>query len=208
MDKLTALEHAQWLEKSLTIGAAEAGSELRRLHAENLQLRESLKKANSQAEHFEREWYLRGDRIEVLERELNRGVEGSKDPDPILCAESPSGTAEAVGKVSTGFVSAHGDWRQELILNKKEFLKSGTLVYTGAPCASRGEPIGYIHKDDLEKLLSNNAGNHLTVGLDTRQAWPSGVGESNPYDWLVAVYTGPPKDAVAEFWDAGKRGKK
>lgn len=37
--------------------------------------------------------------------------------------------SEPVGKVATGFVSAHGDWRQELILSKKEFLPPGSLVY-------------------------------------------------------------------------------
>ena len=31
-----------------------------------------LKKANSQAEHFEREWYLRGDEIERLRAKLER----------------------------------------------------------------------------------------------------------------------------------------
>lgn len=34
------------------------------------QFRSALKKANSQAEHFEREWYLRGDEIESLRAEL------------------------------------------------------------------------------------------------------------------------------------------
>ena len=34
---------------------------------ENNRLRECLQKANSQAEHFEREWYLRGDEIERLQ---------------------------------------------------------------------------------------------------------------------------------------------
>jgi hypothetical protein len=33
------------------------------------QLEASLKRANKQFEHFEREWYFRGDRIEQLERE-------------------------------------------------------------------------------------------------------------------------------------------
>ncbi len=37
------------------------------LEQENKRLRECLQKANSQAEHFEREWYLRGDEIERLE---------------------------------------------------------------------------------------------------------------------------------------------
>lgn len=37
------------------------------LEKENKRLRECLQKANSQAEHFEREWYLRGDEIERLE---------------------------------------------------------------------------------------------------------------------------------------------
>lgn len=34
-------------------------------------LRQALTTANKQAEHFEREWYLRGDRIEELERQLS-----------------------------------------------------------------------------------------------------------------------------------------
>lgn len=64
--------------------------------------------------------------------------------------------------------------------------------------------VGYIHKDDLEKLLSDNAGNHLTVGMDTRQAWPTGPGESKPYDWLVAVYTHPAQTVQppsAQSWE-------
>lgn len=40
------------------------------LERENQRLTEALLKANSQAEHFEREWYLRGDEIEHL-RELS-----------------------------------------------------------------------------------------------------------------------------------------
>jgi hypothetical protein len=38
--------------------------------AEAKQLRAALKTANSQAEHFEREWYLRGDELERLRKEL------------------------------------------------------------------------------------------------------------------------------------------
>jgi Rps23 Pro-64 3,4-dihydroxylase Tpa1-like proline 4-hydroxylase len=44
----------------------EAAAELRRQHAEIERLTAALKRANSQAEHFEREWYLRGDEIERL----------------------------------------------------------------------------------------------------------------------------------------------
>ena len=40
------------------------------LERENKRLTEALLKANAQAEHFEREWYLRGDEIERL-RELS-----------------------------------------------------------------------------------------------------------------------------------------
>lgn len=47
-------------------------AELRRLHAENEALRASLKGANSQAEHFEREWYLRGDENEALLADAKR----------------------------------------------------------------------------------------------------------------------------------------
>jgi hypothetical protein len=37
-----ALAHAEWLGKSLTIGAKEAAAELRRLHAVNAELLEAL----------------------------------------------------------------------------------------------------------------------------------------------------------------------
>lgn len=47
-------------------------SELRRLHAEVERLTAALKKANDQTEHFEREWYLRGDEIEQLKAQLSQ----------------------------------------------------------------------------------------------------------------------------------------
>lgn len=59
-----------------------------------------------------------------------------------------------------------------------------------------GEPVGYISQDELNILLSGKAGNHMTVGLDTREAWPKGSNESVPYDWLVALYTAPPTDQI------------
>lgn len=40
-----------------------------------IRLEAALVKANSQAEHFEREWYLRGDRIEELEAALKSYVD-------------------------------------------------------------------------------------------------------------------------------------
>lgn len=43
----------------------QAARELRRLHARVQELETDLKKANAQAEHFEREWYLRGDEMEA-----------------------------------------------------------------------------------------------------------------------------------------------
>ncbi len=42
------------------------------LGAENERLTECLKKANAQAEHFEREWYLRGDEVERLRKDAER----------------------------------------------------------------------------------------------------------------------------------------
>lgn len=41
-----------------------------KLEQENKRLTEAIQKANAQAEHFEREWYLRGDELERL-RELS-----------------------------------------------------------------------------------------------------------------------------------------
>jgi len=46
--------------------------EIPRLNAEIARLRSALKVANNNHEHFEREWYLRGDEIERLQRVLNR----------------------------------------------------------------------------------------------------------------------------------------
>jgi len=39
----------------------------------------ALEKANAQAEHFEREWYLRGDELEKLKQEQGEPVE-KNDP--------------------------------------------------------------------------------------------------------------------------------
>ena len=61
-----ALRIADALEYCDASVARQAINELRRLHAENEALLLSLAKANSQAEHFEREWYLRGDELESL----------------------------------------------------------------------------------------------------------------------------------------------
>jgi hypothetical protein len=47
-------------------GRIDTAAELRKLHGECEALREALKKANDQAEHFERHWYLRGDECEAL----------------------------------------------------------------------------------------------------------------------------------------------
>lgn len=58
---------------------------------------------------------------------------------------SDSATSDdAVGVVTTGFVSAHGDWRQELVLSKKEFLPSGTQVFAHPnPAVSQGTPVAF-----------------------------------------------------------------
>lgn len=45
------------------------------LAAEVERLRGCLKKANEQAEHFEREWYLRGDEIEKLRTAINQTLD-------------------------------------------------------------------------------------------------------------------------------------
>ena len=41
------------------------------LQQENKRLAECLRKANAQAEHFEREWYLRGDALEAAAQSLD-----------------------------------------------------------------------------------------------------------------------------------------
>lgn len=63
-----------------TIEAARAEEMRKRdaAEAENTRLRAALKKANDQAEHFEREWYLRGDEIERL-RTLAKAVLDTRD---------------------------------------------------------------------------------------------------------------------------------
>lgn len=67
-----ALRLADALDGSALRVDNEAAAELRRLHTENEALRSSPKKANDQAEHFEREWYLRGDENEALKRDAER----------------------------------------------------------------------------------------------------------------------------------------
>lgn len=52
--------------------AAASPDRIARLLAEVERLRGALAKANAQAEHFEREWYLRGDEVERLRRDATR----------------------------------------------------------------------------------------------------------------------------------------
>lgn len=85
MSKTEALRRADALDSEFITGrianqtGREAAIELRRLsaqvealEAENSRLTTCLTKANEQAEHFEREWYLRGDKIEALEADAAR----------------------------------------------------------------------------------------------------------------------------------------
>lgn len=51
--------------------AAIAEKEICRQRAEIIALSTALKKANAQAEHFERQWYLRGDEVDQLREELD-----------------------------------------------------------------------------------------------------------------------------------------
>ena len=75
--------------------------------AEIERLTECLKKANAQTEHFEREWYLRGDEIERLRDTLKFYAEGdhfsfdrdawdtvSDEPQNFWCDEAGTATVE------------------------------------------------------------------------------------------------------------------
>ena len=53
-----------------TAEATADAAELERLRAEIARLTAALKRANDQAEHFEREWYLRGDALEAVKEKL------------------------------------------------------------------------------------------------------------------------------------------
>lgn len=71
-NQVAALHDAMRSEwKDLLARAEKAEAEVERLRAENERLAGCLKKANEQAEHFEREWYLRGDALEIAEAELH-----------------------------------------------------------------------------------------------------------------------------------------
>ncbi len=65
-----ALLIAGWLRKSNEEAMAwreDAATAIELLHARVQELEVGLKKANAQAEHFEREWYLRGDELEAAQ---------------------------------------------------------------------------------------------------------------------------------------------
>ena len=64
--------------------------------AEIERLTECLKKANAQTEHFEREWYLRGDEIERLRAELESCTQYLKDDETVAeCIERNRRDADA-----------------------------------------------------------------------------------------------------------------
>ena len=53
-------------------------AETETLRARIAELEAALLRANDQAEHFEREWYLRGDRIEELEAALSAAEQDAR----------------------------------------------------------------------------------------------------------------------------------
>lgn len=66
---LRIAESNRSLQRELKIQAREQRDTLR---AEVERLTDCLQKANEQAEHFEREWYLRGDEVERLRKDAER----------------------------------------------------------------------------------------------------------------------------------------
>lgn len=124
------------------------------------------------------------------------------DPDiwcdcPVAGMNPPAVAVQVTDGMAYSFNRAIGD--SPLSADDVEQIKVGlraALADVPATAAQQVDDlIGYIHKDDLEQLRSSAAGNHLTVGLDTRQAWPIGLNESKPYDWLVPVYARPSPSA-------------
>lgn len=77
-------------------------AELRRLHAEKERLTDCLKKANDQAERFEREWYLLGD----LNAELVEALQSLLDMD--LAYRRGPKVEDAVEKARAALVKAEG----------------------------------------------------------------------------------------------------
>lgn len=59
------------MQRDLDIGCSASIGDTKKAIAEIERLREALKKANENHEHFEREWYLRADEIERLRQLVN-----------------------------------------------------------------------------------------------------------------------------------------
>lgn len=72
----STLERIQWLHDYYQGGR----EEIERLTIDVLNLQAMLAKANNQAEHFERHWYLRGDEIESLQAMLDAVGAGGVEP--------------------------------------------------------------------------------------------------------------------------------
>jgi len=88
-----ALEKDKWHVLAVTL--QEAADLLRTQHAAIERLTAALKKANDQTEHFEREWYLRGDAIERKDALLRRLIT-ALDMDRHDVDGWPSDSCEAV----------------------------------------------------------------------------------------------------------------
>lgn len=58
--------HGRQVGKCDTCDLIDAEKRINELEQENATLTKLLKKVNNQAEHFERQWYLRGDELEAL----------------------------------------------------------------------------------------------------------------------------------------------
>lgn len=79
--------------------ATHADNEIRRQRSDIEALRAQLKKANAQAEYFERQWYLRGDEVDQLREELAEKTAHMAEVDPrrvAACLKACDGIATQV----------------------------------------------------------------------------------------------------------------
>ena len=109
---------------------------IRALVAEVARLTECLSKANSQAERFERHWYLRGDEIEALTAEVAR----LREPAPLVWVPRPAslGTSRAI---------CSGDY--EIVSNE-----------LGSYASWQGKRVGVISDSEGEKLIAACEAHH------------------------------------------------
>lgn len=164
LSKLEAAEKAvtEAYQRGYKTGQEEIGKERDALRVEVERLTECLHRANAQAEHFEREWYLRGEEVDALCAEL----EALKNQEPVAWMNSRNGFICKENK--------NPDYNLPLYARPipaqsvpegyhrcAQFKKENDELRAKIEAMERQEPVAWLHESRRDSDVVTNAVKHV-----------------------------------------------